>query len=381
MRKLFLILSFVLVFTVYFLTSKGHTPYDYFTRLSDAFLDGKYYLNQNPPWLNELVPDNGKYYVVYPAMPAITSVPFRFLFGEFFYQEYLAHLMGAGFAVFIMLISWNLKRNKLIMVWSGILGAFGNIIWYLASDGAVWYLGLTSGAFFLTGAIWAAVTKKSPVITGLFLGAAYLSRLPTILTLPFFLYFVYNKDWFRNYFKLALGLLPFLLFNFGYNFIRYGTIFDQGYYLIPGVLDEPWFQKGIFDLSYIPRHLKIIFASFPKFVSNFPYITPSWGGLSIWITTPAFVYAFLNKIKTRGILISWFSIFLVSLVIFSHGTTGFIQFGYRYAVDFYPLLFFLTIKHVAKTGLRWHHWVLLTISVLVNAWGVIWINIFDWVSF
>jgi hypothetical protein len=53
---------------------------------------------------------------------------------------------------------------------------------------------------------------------------------------------------------------------------------------------------------------------------------------------------------------------------------GWTQFGYRYAIDFYPFLTLLTIKGVTKTGLRWHHWLLLFIGILVNAWGVIFIN-------
>jgi hypothetical protein len=81
------------------------------------------------------------------------------------------------------------------------------------------------------------------------------------------------------------------------------------------------------------------------------------------------------------VLATWFSIILIALVIFSHGTTGFTQFGYRYAVDFYPLLVFLTIKGAVNLNSKYIHWVLLIMSIIVNLWGVIWINKFGWVSF
>ncbi len=373
---------FILIFGIYYFTSAGHTPYDYFTRLSDAFLEGKFYLTQNPPWLNELIPDGqGKYYVPYPPMPAILAMPFRTILGDKFHQEYLSELLGAGIVALTMLISWKIKSDKKLAIWSGLLIGLGTIIWFLSSVGSSWYIGQITAAFFLTFAIFEATTKKRPFIVGLMLGAAYLARLQTILSFPLFLYLLKDEAWFYRYLKLGLGILPFILFNFGYNLFRFGVIWDKGYYLIPGVLDEPWYQNGLFNLSYIPNHLKVLLTSLPKFSNTFPYITPSWAGLSIWITTPTFIYALFNNLKEKMVQASWLSILLISLIIFSHGTTGFAQFGYRFAVDFYPILIFLTIKGVAKTGLKWHHWLLLFLSIVVNLWGVLWINKFGWVSF
>jgi len=378
-----LFFTFVFSIIVYFFTSAGKTPFDYFTRLSDSFLQGKFYLTENPPWLNELIPGTvGKYYIAYPPMPAIVALPFRLVFKNNFNQEYLSQILGAGIVILSMMISWALKKDKKLLIWVGLLTGFGNIMWFLSATGSSWYLGQITAAFFLTAAILEAVTRKRPFSIGVFLGAAYLARLQIILAFPVFLLFLFDKKkWFKNYFKLGVGMLPFILFNFYYNFVRFGTIFDKGYYLIPGVLKEPWYKNGILNLSYIPENLRVIFASFPKFQKTFPFVTPSWGGLSIWITTPSFIYALSARIKERVIQFSWLSIVLISLVIFSHGTTGFTQFGYRFAVDFYPILIFLVIKGVAITGVKWHHWLLLTLSILVNLWGVLWINKFGWVGF
>ncbi len=381
MKKI-LFFAFVLSFIVYFLTSAGKTPFDYFTRLSDSFLQGKIYLTEKPSWLTELIPAGpGKFYVVYPPMPAILSMPFRLIFKENFQQQYLAHLLGAGMVAITMLISWKVKKNINLLIWSGLLSSIGTITWYLSATGSSWFLGQVTAAFFLTLAIWKGIERKNPFLVGVFLGAAYLSRLQTILSLPLFLYLFFDKNWLKKYFFLCLGVLPFILFNFYYNFIRFGTIFDKAYYLIPGLLSEPWFSKGLFNAAYIPNSLKAIFWSFPRFSSKFPYVTPSWAGLAIWITTPAFIYAFLANIKERVVKFSWISILLISLVIFSHGTTGFAQFGYRFAVDFYPILVYLTIMGVAKTGPKWPHYLVLVLGIIVNLWGVLWINKFGFVGF
>ena len=315
-------------------------------------------------------------------MPAILAIPFRLIFHKNFYQEYLAQLLGAAMTALTMLISWKIKEDKKQLVWVGLLTAFGNIVWYMSSTGSSWYLGQITSAFFLTAAIQESLNKKRPISVGVFLGASFLARLQVVLSLPFFLYLLFDKkEWFRKYLLLAVGMFPFVIFNFYYNFIRFGTIFDKGYSLIPGVLDEPWFKKGLFNISYIPNGLKTMFLSLPKFNNKYPYITPSWAGLSILITTPAFVYSLFARIKEKAVQFSWLSIIFISVVVLGHGSTGFAQFGYRFAVDFYPLLIFLTIKGISKTGIRWHHWLLLIFSILVNLWGVIWINKLGWVSF
>jgi hypothetical protein len=376
---------FIIALIIYFLTSAGATPFDYFTRLSDSFLAGKYYLTENPSWLSELIPAGvDKFFVVYPPMPALLAIPFRFFFDGNFQQQYLAHILGAGIVALTMLSSWTIKKDKILAVWSGLLVGIGSIIWYMSASGSVWYLGQISAAFFLTAAIFESLLKKRPLLIGIFLGAAFLSRLHTILALPLFLYLLYDKDWFKKYFYLGLGILPFIAFDFYYNFIRFGTIFDQAYFLLPKILnetDKPWFTKGVFNLAYIPDNIKAMFWTFPRILNTFPYIQPSWAGLAIWITTPAFIYSVRAPLKEKVVKISWLSILLIFMVVASHGGTGWAQFGYRFAVDFYPILILLTIKGASKGKLEWHHWLLLVIGVVVNLWGVLWINKFGWVSF
>jgi len=340
-------------------------------------------LTENPPWLSELVPGpSGRFYVIQPPMPAILALPFVFVFGKSFEQQFLAHILGAGLVVLTMALSYRIKKDKLLAVWSGLLVGFGSIVWYLASVGSVWYLGQVTVAFFLTAALVESFGKKRAILIGIFLGGAFLSRIHTILSLPLFIFLLHSKkNLVGNLIYLGVGMIPFFLFNFGYNFVRFGTIFDKGYFLVPGIYSESWFSKGMLNIAYVPEHLKALFLMLPKFLPNPPYIEPSWYGLAIWITTPAFLLSLRASFKENVVKLSWLSIFLIFILVALRGGTGWTQFGYRYAVDFYPILTFLTIKSISKTGLRQLHWLLLLVGIIVNLWGVIWINKFDWVSF
>lgn len=384
-KRLVISLLFLPIIGIYHLTSGGPTSFDYFTRLADSFIKGIYWLTEQPSWLTELIPSGvNKFFVVYPPMPALLSIIPRLIFRSLFEQQYLAHILGAGFATIMALVSFKITNNFIKSIWIGLLSSLGSIIWFLSSVGSSWYLGQISAVFFMALAIYEGVNKKRPFLIGLLLGAVYLSRIHTILCIVFFMYILYNKNWFRSYFKLGLGIAPFILFNFWYNFVRFGTIFDTAYFILPSILNEtnsPWFAKGVANIVYIPNNIKAMFWTFPKRISEFPYIVPSWAGLSIWITTPAFIYAFFSDIKDRMVRYSWIVILLISLIVFSHGGTGWAQFGYRFAVDFYPFLIFLVIKYLEKNNLKWHHWFLLFISILVNLWGVLWINKFGWVTF
>ena len=177
----------------------------------------------------------------------------------------------------------------------------------------------------------------------------------------------------RALFSFGVGVGIFVVLNFIYNYIRYDTIWDVSDYYRPGILDEPIFQKGKFDITYIPRHLKVIFGGLPIFLSEPPYIKPHGWGLSIFITTPAFIYSIFANLKDKLTLACWAAIIPVALLTFSHGGTGWWAFGYRHAVDYYPFLLILTVKGMGD-NIRWHHKFLISLSILVNLWGVIWFN-------
>lgn len=370
--------TFIISLILFAVTSAGNTAFNHFTLLADSFIHGKIYIEGDMPWLEKIPIDQNRFFVANPPMPAIVAIFPVLLFGKNVPQQYLSFVIGAIIIAITLLISLMIKKSYKLAVWSGILIGFGTINWYLITVGSTWYLAQVTAELFLLLSVYSMLKNKNLFLTGLFLGFAYFSRIPTILTLPFFLVNL-SKPYFKNALLLGLGMLPLITANFLYNYARFGVIWDIGYTLIPGVSSEPWFQKGIINPAYITDHLKIILTTIPAYSNQFPYFRPSLFGYAIWFTTPAFVFSFYNKFKNKLIMSAWFSILLVSLLIFSHGSTGFTQFGYRFAVDFYPILLFLTIKGVANTnGPKWYHWLLLTISVTVNFWGVLFLNILKW---
>lgn len=376
-----LLLTIGLGFT-YFYTSGGNTPFNHFVLLADAFLKGNFYIEGIYPWIEKAPLDELRFFIVNPPMPAILLLPFVKTWGINFPQQIFAHLIGVALSVSTFFLALKIKRSKILAIWSALLIGIGSVVWFLSSVGSVWYLGQITSALFLTLAIIEVVDKRRPFILGLLLGATYLSRIHLVLTFPIFAYLLWKRNpKISSLIYFAIPLTLFIGFDLFYNFSRYGTIFNKGYFLIPGTQNEPWFSKGIMHPSYIIEDIKVAFLAMPKLIPEFPYIRPSWAGMAIWLTTPAFIFSLWAGFNRQIVKFFWLCILIVFIMVGIHGGTGFAQFGYRFAVDFYPFLTYLTISGVAnQKGPNWYHWIFLFWGIIVNLWGVIWINKFGWVG-
>jgi hypothetical protein len=395
---LIIIVLFIVAFTVYGLTGEGHaTYYNYYVRLADAFLHGRLYLLENPSWLNELIPNPSGpgFYVVYPPLPAFLMTPLVALFGVNLNQTLFGLFFAAATVPLAYLVAKDVTKKPTetpstparegAFVWFAVLFGFSTIFWYLASIGSVWLIAQVISAFFLFLALHESFNKNRPLLIGLLVGASFWCRLPTILGIFFFAGLAIsrqqNSSWKEKFkaalpslAKLAIGAGIFVIFDMIYNFVRFGSIFDVGYWMIPGVLNEPWFSHGLFSLSYITENLRPFLTGLPTLTSTAPYIQIPMTGIAIWLTTPAFIYALKSKVKDPVTWWSWLAIISIALVIFTKGLSGW-GFGYRYAMDFYPFLFVLTVRGMG-TNLKWYHKLLIILGIIVNAWGVIAINKF-----
>lgn len=376
------ILLCVITVAVYMFAPHGDGKHwNYFTLLADAFLHGRLHVLENPPWLNELALWQGRYYVVFPPMPAILLLPFVALFGSSFQQPILSILLAAANVSLAYLVFWNIFKKKDVSIWMAILYGFGTIQWYHAEVGSAWYFAHIVALFFLWLALHEVTTKARLFLVGFWIGCAMLARLPTVFAVFFVLVYCYQRFidgrqiHLKSFFLLGLGILPALITNFLYNYLRFGTISDKAYMLLP-VFDEPWYKYGLLDVRYIPIHLKEIFTALPRFQPDWPFVIPSVFAMAIWFTTPAFFLILFARFKSKLALASLAGLVGVALPSLMHGGNGFTQFGYRHTLDYMPFLLLLTASGM-RGRVRWWMIVLIVLSILVNFWGVMMLSFFQ----
>ncbi len=333
-------------------SSRDRQSLDYFVRLASAFLDGRIYLTDAPSWLNELIPHApGVYYVAYPPMPGVLLVPFVLVWGPDFPQQLASCVFGGIGVGLAWLVLGEFALTYRVRLFLTAVFGFGTVLWFVSEVGSGWYLSHSAAVMLMMGAVLLALRRQAPFAVGLLLGAAALCRLPVALTLPFFAAMLLDLGWppripadRRDALSRAVRLGAGMAIPIGayalYNIARYGTPIDQSYVLIPGVLDDPIYAKdGILSITYIPRHIFAIFLRSWNYVDDPPFFQPSWWGLSLFLTTPLFLW--LARARLGDPRVAWAAIAtaLALVPIVTHGNVGISQFGYRFSLDVQPLLF------------------------------------------
>jgi hypothetical protein len=381
----------ILSAVLYLLTVSERVTLDSFVPLADGFLHGRLHIDQPMPWL-ELVPrPEGGFYSPFPPMPAVVLLPFVALFGPGFDQGIATALFGG---VNVALLWLLLRQVGVASTPAGLLTAafaIGSVHWWAAGTGTVWLHAQIVAIFLALLALHLAVRLRWPFVAGLLLGCAAASRLPMGLTLPLYLALFMGlafPPWLRRptaaelragAMVLAGVVIPAALVAV-YNLARFGSPFEFGYGLIPGVLDEPWYAQGILSVEYIPRHLHLIFMRGFDFVDAFPWFRPNWSGASLVLTMPILLWLLKARSSTPLIAYGWVAVGLGLIPDLLHGAPGFAQFGYRFILDVLPIML-LMLGWVFRDRISVEARIAIAIGIAVNAYGVWAVTVAGFVSY
>lgn len=356
---------------------------NYFNLLADAFLHGKVYLDQGYG-LNELVKFQGQYFVVYPPGPAIVMMPLIKVLGIEFYQPILSWMAGGLNVLLCYLVMKQLSLKRKLAVTAALIYGLGSFNWFQTSVGSVWYIAHVLAQNFVWLMILESMTKKRFWLIGCLVGMAYLMRLPAILVVVFPVIYLWKdlifwgKDKHKNWNNAAWLVLMagiFVIINGVYNYVRYGVVYDIGYSLLP-VFDEPWYQNGLFSIKNIPIHLAEVFFTWPRFIPNWPFFVPSLNITSIWFAFPSIVLVLWADFKKLITIAAVFAVIVCSLPGLAHGSNGFSQFGFRFGLDYFPLIMLIIGSGITKVKYIWVL-VLFGLGFWINASAVVLIRYFN----
>lgn len=355
--------------------------------LAQAFLHGRTWLDQPlGPW--DVIPLDGRYYVPFPPFPSIFFMPLMLVVSPATAHQY-EPLINSSLAAIDVGLTWWLAgrlgverlRDRL---WLAVLLGFSTAIWWVTVRGGVWHTGHLLATMLTLLALIEAFGSRRPLPMGLLLGAAFLTRPPVVLGVVFFA-FVLTRGrtaWTRegrrqiagDWLRLAAGLAPALLFYLWYNDVRFGSPFESGYELatLPDWLAALRAQ-GLFSLSHLAMNWDYFMLKLPTQIPQFPYFKPDGLGMSILVTSPALLVGFLADWRRPASWVLGLAFVLVMLPNLLYYGGGWLQYGFRYALDAIPFALALCGLAVARRGgAGWLGWALLTFGVAVNGIGVYW---------
>ena len=366
------------------------TDYDYYGRLAAALLHGRWWLDEAPSWLNELLPcGDGRYCVVYPPLPAILSLPLVPFFSTAVAQVVASRIAGGASAgvLYYGLRGYGAPRTYALA--GALLSAFGTTLFFSSVDGRAWYAAHSASMLFLSGAFAVAARGGNAVAVGALIGLSALARLPVALAAPALALLCARRagtTYGRSLGGVIAGGAPFAIVYVGYNLLRWGTPLDDGYArLIQG---DVFFNHGLFSPLYLPRQLYAIFLETPEIVPGTPFfLRPRFIGMSLFLTTPAFLWVFVALRAVRrdvAVAATALAALLALLPDLFHGTVGFQQFGYRFSIDAQPFLVGLALSGDGLGRGVWRRWptilfvVAIVLSLAVNIYATIAITRFEY---
>jgi hypothetical protein len=120
-------------------------------------------------------------------------------------------------------------------------------------------------------------------------------------------------------------------------------------------------------------NIDYLFLHLPKVISDFPFFRPDGLGMSIFLTSPGLLLALRAPWRDRRtwLLAGAFIVTLIPSLLYYGG--GWLQYGYRYALDSIPFAVALCAMAVARRGgIHWFWILLIAFGVVINAAGVYW---------
>lgn len=368
-------------FIYYFSNSKPGSEYDYTLRIAEALLHGRTGLDYPPPiWLNEMIPLNGIYYSAFPLGSVITMLPLAVLkqFGLIgsFPGVLLAALLAALITLLCFLLSGKYSDNIYHRVMLALFPALATWMWANLAFAGAWHIAIGFAVAGQLAALYFILVRPNPFLAGLSFAVAFGNRTEVILLAPAFIFLLYRSSSsagnktpgfgkvIDRFIAVPLGLGVATLL---YNYLRFNSAFDFGYARIPGVLEEEWYQHGIFSIYSIPRNAYAMLIEPWRQAPNFPYLLPTGFGGSILLSCPFLLLLFRPGARDVTLkLIAWSAIVVLTLVLWLHGNPGGWQISYRYAAELLPWMLLILLESSPKR-VTWLESMLFVASVAINA--------------
>ena len=256
------------------------------------------------------------------------------------------------------------------------------------------------------------------VLAGLLLGIGATARLPLVFGAPFLVLVGGGGSSIRRTVSAGVGAALPVALLLGYTYLTTGSVLHPGYdyqYQLeangyPTLGYNP--EWSVEDLRYIPQNVGIMLGALPVvlpaikpdtlgvyptvvfctapdasrglFNPDCPAALPIDIGTSVLLSAPGLLlslFAIRRRPIARLTLGAGLAVLVIALFNLAHFSQGWVQWGYRFSLDFIPFLLPLVALGAARAGdgrPRATAIVLLVAGAAINLWGVAWGQLLGW---
>ncbi|MCP4601510.1 MAG: hypothetical protein GY847_13510 [Proteobacteria bacterium] len=375
-----------------------HSHDNHYAYLAQSLLNGRLHIDGKPPHRNDWAKYEDKWYVSFPPAPGILMIPGVAVAGlEFNDRVFTLFFAAAGPALLFLLLQMLVKSGRLNRrTWEiGVLAAvygIGTVYFFSAVQGSVWFTAHMVGGVFLLLFLISGLNGRHPLLAGLFLGLAFASRPPMLLAFPFFIYELLRPGapdeamglgrWIVDSVRRQrVGPLIWRIVLFGLpiaailatlmlmNWARFDDPFEFGHKYLQVRWHERIARWGLFHYHYLARNLSVSLTLLPWLSIEEPYLGISRHGLAIWFTTPVLFWLLWPQKRTKYYTFLALTFAFVALPSLLYQNSGWIQFGYRFSLDYTVFFILMLAEGGRKFGKIFL--ALCIFSVAVNLFGAI----------
>jgi hypothetical protein len=320
-------------------------------------------------------------YVSFPPFPALLMVPGALISGRDANDTIPTLLVAALILPLCLLVLRRLRaagfsaRSIADDLWLVLLLGFGTVLFFSSVQGKVWFTAHVVGVALALVYAWASIEAKRPIIAGLALGAAALTRTPMAFMFPLFLLEAWRISggdrrafWIRSA-KMAAPVVAFAALAMAFNAARFGSPFEFGHSYLDVRQQAQIEQFGLFSYHYLARNLAVGFTLLPDLLGRYPFVQIGGHGLALWFTTPVFVYLLWPRKRPAIHRTLWITVACVAVPTLFYQNSGWFQFGYRFSLDytvFLVMLLAIGMRPLTRIGKS-----LIVVGILINLFGAV----------
>jgi len=306
--------------------------------------------------------------VSFPPFPAVLMAPMVAIWGLRF-NDVVFNALWAGLnpmLLFLLLRHLRVRglsrRSETDDLWLTALFGVGSVYYFCSVLGQVWFSAHIVAVTLAIAFVWASLGARHPMLAGLFVALGVATR-PPWLVAPFFFWELIRSIGGLSALRTREGRASFgratLRFSVPIaavgailawlNYARFDNPFEFGHKFLAVQWQERMFRFGLFNYHFLPRNLTAALLLLPRLSAHWPYVKISQHGMSLLVTSPPLAYTVLPSEPSplrKGL---WLTILTTALPSLLYHSSGYVQLGYRYSLDY--MIFFMVLLAVSSRPL------------------------------
>ena len=324
-------------------------------------------------------------YVSFPPVPSLLMLPGALISGRAAGDVLPTVLLAALILPLALLLLRRLAAAGLSTrtlgddLWLVATLAFGSVLYFSAVQGKVWFTAHVVGVVLALVYAWASVEARRPIVAGIALGLAALTRTPMAFMFPLFVLEAWRmaqgdrRAAIRTLARFAAPVAVLAIIGMLYNFARFHSFTEFGHSYLALGTHQPVRQQvqieqfGLASFHYLQRNLAVMFALLPDVSARAPHLQISGHGMALWFTTPVLLLVVWPRDKPAIHRALWITVALVAAPSLLYMNSGWVQFGYRFCLDY--LVFLIMLLAIGGRPLGRVAKALIVFGIAVNLFG------------